>query len=217
MPVQVVGGDNSTGLHVLEKMITQLVNLRRFRVLERSQLEKIMGEQSLSLSGMMDEAVALEVGKLAAADAIILTSLTINPGYAKVITRVIETETGVTVVAQDVESNNTDLHSIDKAVENLAVKIYNIMPLVEGYIVNIEGDEVYLDLGILLGIRKGSKIVAFREGKAIIHPVTGEELGKKVTMLGELIVEQVQEKMSVAVWVGETKQTVNIGDKVVVK
>ena len=217
MPVQVVGGDNSTGRHVLEKMITQLVNLRRFRVLERSQLEKIMEEQSLSLSGMMDEAVAIEVGKLAAADAIILTSLTINPGYAKVIARVIETETGVTVVAQDAESNNTDLHSIDKVIENLAVKIYNNMPLVEGYIVNIEGDEVYIDLGILLGIRKGSKIVAFREGKAIIHPVTGEELGKKVTMLGELIVEQVQEKMSVAVWVGETKQTVNIGDKVVVK
>ncbi|NQT34760.1 hypothetical protein HQ587_06185 [bacterium] len=217
MPVRVVGGEETIGLHVMEKMITQLVNLRRFRVLERSQLEKIMEEQSLSLSGMMDEAIAIEVGKLAAADAIILTSLTINPGYAKVIARVIETETGITVVAQDAESKNIDLHSIDKVIENLAVKIYNSMPLVEGYIVNIEGDEVYLDLGIILGIRKGSKMVAFREGKAIVHPVTGEELGKKVTMLGELIVEQVQEKMSVAVWVGEPKQTVNIGDKVVVK
>ena len=72
------------------------------------------------------------------------------------------------------------------------------------------------DIGLDEGIMKGTKCVAFREGDDIIHPITHEVLGKKVKKLGEVIVEQVQEKMSIAKII-ESEEAIESGDKVVVK
>jgi hypothetical protein len=94
--------------------------------------------------------------------------------------------------------------------------IYNELPIVEGFIVSAEKDGFYIDIGSLKGIRKGSKCVAFRDGENILHPTTGEVLGKRVTKLGELVVVQVQAKLA-QVRVVEKEQDIKIGDKVVVK
>ncbi|MBL7149930.1 MAG: hypothetical protein ISS80_07665, partial [Candidatus Cloacimonetes bacterium] len=63
---------------------------------------------------------------------------------------------------------------------------------------------------------KGTKCVAYKEGKKYYHPTTGEVLGINVTPLGELIVIQVQEKMSIAKPIGKISD-LQIEDKVVVK
>ena len=100
--------------------------------------------------------------------------------------------------------------------ENVAIMIYNDLPLVEGNIIKVEDELIYLDIGLDEGIMKGTKCVAFREGDDIIHPLTHEVLGKKVKKLGEVIVEQVQEKMSIARII-ESEEKIENGDKVVVK
>ena len=108
------------------------------------------------------------------------------------------------------------MSNLEFLVENIAIMIYNALPLVEGYIVNTEENVIYLDIGSNVGVRKGTKCVAFREGDEIIHPITKEVLGTKVTLLGELIVTQVHEKMSVAKILAK-EGSIKIGDKVVIK
>ena len=216
MPFDHKGGSETFGKSVTDKMITQLVNLRRFRVIERNALEDVMKEQSFGLSGMVDEKTAIKVGKMVGADVIITGSVFTDENYGKVSARVINTETSETIVAKEAQSENTQLENIEKLVANVAIAIYNDLPLVEGNIIKVENDLVYVDIGMDSGIMKGTKCVAFSEGEAIINPATKEVLGKKVKKLGEIIVEQVQEKMSIARII-ESDGSIEAGDKVVVK
>ncbi len=201
---------------VTEKLIIQLVNLRRFRVIERSALDKIMEEQKLGLSGFVDEETAIKVGKLAGADVIILGSINMQLGFVKISARGIDTETSVLIVAKEADSGNTNIETIENLVEQVAIDIYNDLPLVEGIVMEVEEDQIILSIGSNVGVRKGTKCVAYKEGKKYYHPVTKEVLGINVTPLGELIVIQVQERMSIAKPIG-TISPIEIEDKVVVK
>jgi TolB-like protein len=102
---------------VTEKLITHLVNLRRFRVIERSALDKIMEEQKLGLTGFVDDDLAVKVGKLAGADVIILGRINLDPGFAKVNARGIDTETSELIVAKETESAITNISNIERMVE----------------------------------------------------------------------------------------------------
>jgi TolB-like protein len=199
-----------------EEMIAQLVTLRRFKVIERSALDKVLEEQSLQASGLVDDKTATNLGKIAGADAIILGSLNITKNHTKVSARVIDTETGETIVAKVEGGEGATLEDAEALTQQVAIKIYNELPLVEGFVVKSEPSLFYIDIGAEKGIRKGSKCVAFREGEEIKHPITGEVLGTKVTKLGELVVVNVYEKMS-AVKVTEKEGDISVGDKVVVK
>jgi TolB-like protein len=216
MPIDVKGEMVQYAEALTEKMVSQLVNLRRFKVIERTALDKVLQEQQLAVSGIVDDKAAVQVGRVAGADAIVLTSVVQKGAGGKVNMRVIDTETSETVVARSEQVGDGDVEDYEKAVDNLAIMIYNELPIVEGSIVSAEKDGFYIDIGSLKGIRKGSKCVAFRDGENILHPTTGEILGKRVTKLGELVVVQVQQKLA-QVKVVEKELDIKIGDKVVVK
>jgi len=216
LPFETKGKATNLDFSLMEKLITQLVNLRRFRVIERGAMDKVMDEQAFGMSGMVNEETAIEVGKLAGADVIVVGTINIADGFGKVSARGIDTETAETIVAKESQTGEPSMANLESLVENVAIMIYNALPLVEGYIVTSEDDIIYLDIGSDVGIRKGTKCVAFREGDEIVHPVTKEVLGKKVTKLGELLVTQVQDKLSVAK-ILEKEGSIKIGDKVVLK
>ena len=216
LPFQITGKYSDLSSSFTDKMITQLVDLHRFRVIERNALENVMKEQSLGLSGMIDDKSAVKAGKLVGADVIVIGSILVKQGYAKVFARVINTQTGELIVAKEATSKYTSLSSIEKLVENVAIMIYNDLPLVEGNIIQVEGDTFYIDIGSEQGVRKGAKCIIFREGKEIIHPVTHEVLGRKVTKLGEGIINQVQQKMCIAKII-EKSNDIKMSDKVVLK
>jgi TolB-like protein len=208
--------DPADGDVLAERMVTQLVNLRRFRVIERSALEKLLKEQQLQVSGVVDEATAVKVGKVAGADAIVLGSASVAGANARINTRVVDTETGEAIIAHGETVDGTETEALEAGVEKAAIGIYNELPIVEGYVVSIDQDMMYIDLGREKGVRKGTKCVAFREGEKILHPTSGEVLGKKVTKLGELLVVSVQDRLS-QVRVLEKEADMKVGDKVVVK
>lgn len=60
------------GRDIEEALIQELVQTTRFQVLDRRNLEKLMQEHNLALSGLVDEATAAELGKLIPAAALIL-------------------------------------------------------------------------------------------------------------------------------------------------
>lgn len=217
LPFENIGGSSDLPRSAADKLITQLVNLRRFRVIERTELDKVMQEQDFRMSDAVDSKDAAVVGKVAGADVIVIGTVKMETGYARVSARLVDVETGETVVAREVQSQNATLEAIDRSIEALSVLIYNDLPIFEGYIVNIEGDKVYLDIGTERGVRKGTKCVAFKEGDAIVHPVTKEVLGKKVTKLGELVITSVQPKLSEAKFIEKEGEKIEVASKVVIK
>jgi len=216
LPFEGKGEAESFSKSVTDKMVTQLVNLRRFRVIERNALEEVMEEQKKHISGLVDENTAVELGKLVGADVIIFGSIICEENFGKVSARVIDTQTSEIIVAKEASAESIRIDNIEKLVENVAIMIYNDLPLVEGYVVNVEENLIYIDIGSQEGVRKGTKCVAFKEGKEIIHPTTKEVLAKKVKKLGEIIVIQVQEKMAIAKII-DKEGDIKLGDKVVVK
>ncbi|MDW7680787.1 MAG: FlgO family outer membrane protein [bacterium] len=109
----------STGLGqtVTEMVITALIQEGRFAVMERGQLQKILAEQSLSQSGVIDTESAIAVGKLAGLEAVVLGSVSRLKSAIEADVRLIEIETGKALAAAN--SKVTDVDNI----RNLAVKL----------------------------------------------------------------------------------------------
>ncbi|MBN2522868.1 MAG: hypothetical protein JXB24_06315 [Bacteroidales bacterium] len=65
-----------SGKVVADVMVTQLLTLNKYQVIERSQLQKVLSEHNLSQSGVIDAVTAQEVGKILGVDAVIIGSVT---------------------------------------------------------------------------------------------------------------------------------------------
>jgi TolB-like protein len=210
--VSVAGDDSHIPNIIMEKLITNLVKKRRFKVIEREFLDKVMSEQSLGMTGIVDEQSAINAGKVIGAEAIIMGKYNEVEGFYHVSTRLIDVETSETITASEITSRIDD---IDRAVEKLSVMIINEMPLFEGTVIKVDEDHIYLDIGNDLGVRKGNKFTLYRKGEEIKHPITGEVMGYNVTPLGEAIAVNIQERMSIAKIVKQG--SLKIGDKAVIK
>ena len=211
------GGDKYADA-ATERLISQLVNLQRFRVIERSSLDEVLKEQKIQASGVVDEKTVVKIGKVTGADAIIFGSISLIGSTADINARAVDTQTSETIVAKGDRKEAVDLDGIERLVETVAILICNELPIIEASIVTKDNDIMYIDAGYQKGIRKNSKCVAFREGEDILHPKTKEVLGKKRIELGQLQVVDVQQKTAqVRVVSMEPGRDIEIGDKIVVK
>ena len=81
---------------------------------------------------------------------------------------------------------------------------------VDARIANVNGSTVYINAGSNAGVAVGDKLQVFRLGKEIKDPTTGEVLDTESSEIGELVVTQVKEKISIAAYTGSTPP--KIGD-----
>lgn len=205
---------------ILNELITRLYNLGgRFNIMEREKYDKIVKEQLRGQAGQIDEATAAKAGKLIGVDAVLTGNITVgDDGSLKTWGRLVNTETGKLVTAQDAYASTSDLNGIRTASRDLAVKIYNDLPLVEGYVIDVEGDNIILDLGADKHMKRDMQCVLYRDGKEVKHPISGELRYVNKIYLGEVVLTQIQERSSLSnlIITGE-KAKISIGDKVVVK
>ncbi|MCB9057211.1 MAG: hypothetical protein H6627_01495 [Calditrichae bacterium] len=220
LPFENKGASKDLGEIVLDKMITALFNQGRFKVIERTQLDKILQEQQLSMSGVVDASTAAEIGKGIGVDAIIIGSVAAaKSGAISLDARAIDTESATIIVAHDAYSGSADAMSVKNAVENLANKITESLPLVEGTVIGINQDgTILLDAGRMAGVKKGLKCVVYQEGPELKHPITGEVLGKRTKIIAEVLVVESLEKFSTAKMISnESGELISMGDKFLTK
>ncbi len=80
--------------------------------------------------------------------------------------------------------------------EKLVTDVDDMFGKISGYVVSSEGESVYTDLGRDKGAYKGMVAKVYRENEPIIHPITGQILGNKKIYVGDMILDDVQEKFS---------------------
>jgi len=83
-----------------------------------------------------------------------------------------------------------------KAVAKVVDKLNEVNPL-EGYVIQVDGNKVYIDLGREQGVQPGQKYALFKEGKVIKHPVTGKIMGVERHELGTIKIISVEHEMSI--------------------
>jgi curli biogenesis system outer membrane secretion channel CsgG len=220
-----IGGQYSS--QAIESAITDaLVNGGKYDIVARSQLDKVLAEQSLNNSQLVDPKAAQQVGKLLGAKFIVvgaLLSVNFMPGVfskdkfeTKVQIQLIETESGSIKVsetfvglesklgmARDPGTNNITLAAAVKCFENNLKMIaqqfvdrVNLLSPLAGYIVVIQGDRVAINLGQASGVKVGQEFMVYSEGNSIKDPVTGEVLSIQKQNIARLLVTTVEEKLS---------------------
>lgn len=100
---------------------TALVQTDVFLVIEQNQIAEILEAQSFTLSGCTDESCAVEIGKLLAAEQIILGSFSkVGSGYI-INAKIIDVTLGRNIQAEKVEFSSMD--DLSKSMDLLAYKL----------------------------------------------------------------------------------------------
>lgn len=76
----------------------------------------------------------------------------------------------------------------------------------EGLVVGVEGDRIYLDLGEAGGAQVGQEFTVFRKGEVFHHPLTQRALGRYEDLLGHAQVKRVLPKFAEAVFVAAAEK-----------
>ncbi len=88
------------GSVIAERLSMKLINLNKFEVIERTQLDKVLQELKLQNSGIIDATSAKELGKILGVDAIITGTLVVTAnGKIEVNARIIKTDTAQAIGA----------------------------------------------------------------------------------------------------------------------
>jgi len=107
------GNVSDLGKFLSEEVITKLFLTKKFKVIERQLLNKVIKEQKLQVSGIVDEVSAKKLGKLLGVNAIVSGTVAELATSVKVNARLIGTETGEIFGAASVEI------SIDESIQKL--------------------------------------------------------------------------------------------------
>jgi len=174
---------------VAEWLITSLVRTGRFDVVERAQLQKILKEQQLGMTGMINQETAAKVGELLGVKLIITGSVIRIGNDYDINTRLINVEDGSILKAEKIRGPVLDV--IERMMDSLADTIKKDFPI-QGYVVMVTGKRAMLDVGKIQGVEPGMRFVAFRQGAPVRHPVTGKMLKGEDIKIGEIAVQTVQ-------------------------
>ena len=210
------------------EVLNGLVQNKNYNVVERAQLDKIFQELGLQNSGVVDSSSAIEIGKLSGADYTLIGSVVsadiipfnniLYTGYkakVKFSVRIVDNKTGVILVSDIVEGTESQMQQSNaqvsaanlltgastEAAHRVLDKMNMINPL-SGTIISVSGDMVYFDLGLDDGVQMGDIYTVYKEGKMLIHPVTGEVLGVEEDTIGTIEICEVKPNYAV----GEIKK-----------
>lgn len=212
---QSLGFENYSNI-ISEMLTTALGKTKRFTLVERTYLEKILREQKLGISGFIDEQSAAKIGKLISVDSVVMGTVSELEESFRVDIRLVDVETGGVIYTESLQTTGKSSESLTAVSEKIAQKIRMGFPVLEGEIIKSNGDEILIGVGGELGLIPGVKLVCYREGAEIISG--GKSYGREIKILGELQAVEVFEKYSSAKVIRqEVAGALMVGDKVVTK
>lgn len=178
---------------VAEWLITSLSNTGRFEVVERAQLKKVLQEQQLGISGMINQETAAKMGELLGVKVIVSGSVIQIGNTYDVNARMISVQDGSIIKAE--RMRGVGLDGVERMMDSLADSFKSEFPL-EGYVVMVSGKRAMIDLGRVNGVEPGMRFFALRKGAPVRHPVTGKMLAGEDIKIGEMVVQTVEREAS---------------------
>ncbi len=189
---------------------TELFNTGCFKVVERQRIQKILEEQRFQSTGVTDTDQAAEIGRLLNVKKIMIGTVTLLGGTHILNTRIVDVQSGQVELAEAVESRGGE-ENLPRAVTELALKISYKIGL-EGHVIRITGETVYIDLGAADGLKLGQVLDVTRMGETITD-LEGRVIGKNSERIGNLVVTKLQDRFSeTAVKSGDDE--IQTGDRV---
>jgi hypothetical protein len=219
LPFETKGELTSASTIIYDNLVNSFFDQGRFNIVARgAELEAVLRELDLSTTELVDKSKAVKVGKLAAAEGILMGTIRETKDAIEIYARFINTETSTILEAKDVYGQDKSLPQLQYLTNGLALKFKHSFPLIEGMVVKTKGNDIFADFGSLKRIKKEMRFIVFREGEQIIHPVTGKVLGSDSEELGVATVVQVFEDMSLGKLLADFDATqIKVQDLIVTK
>ncbi|MBN2200687.1 hypothetical protein JW777_01905 [bacterium] len=172
---------------------TELFNTGCFKVVERQRIQKILEEQRFQSSGVTDADQAAEIGRMLNVKKIMIGTVTLLGGTHILNTRIVDVQSGQVELAEAVESRGGE-ENLPRAVTELALKISYKIGL-EGHVIRITGETVYIDLGSADGVKVGQTFDVIRQGE-VITDLEGRTIGAQSESIATVMVTKVQDRFS---------------------
>ena len=122
------GNSAPLGKAVSSMLITELISNPGLQVIERYQLQDLLMEQRLALSGRVDEGTAVEIGKMLGAQYMIYGQVTSIAEQLRMDMRVVDVETSEVVEAQKMNDKTSELLSVVVRMADTFVEKLNLDP-----------------------------------------------------------------------------------------
>ncbi len=194
-------------------LTTAFVKQGRFDVIERQALQKVMEEQQLGITGVIDVDTAAQLGRVLGATYIATGAVISHRQGLDLNVKIIETESATIKVADRLAA--TSVGAMSRKINPFVAQLVSKFPL-RGFIIHQKEETFIIDLGKSAGAKPGMQFEVYREGEIIKHPVSGEILGVEKIHTGKLQVTEAQEKLAFTRVVEQkTNETVSVGQNVI--
>ena len=149
--------------------------------------------------GRLDDTDAnAQAGKNMNVNYVLAGSVKEQEGSLEIYAQLIETSTSQVLTIQNVYGVDIDRETLITLCRGLAIRLHDALPVSEGIVVRASGKKVFVDLGKESRIKEGMRCIFFKEGEALVHPVTGKTLGSPVVELARAMFLAVHEGYSEA-------------------
>jgi len=182
--------------YVLTFLSSAFVNQRRFNVLERRELHRLLDEQKLSQESIFDTQTAVRLGRMMAAETIILGDIITREQSLEIVARMVDTESSLILAEKDIYLEGELQRGLKESIQGLALKFKNHFPMCEGSIIAKKTDGILVNLGSATALSNGMRLLAFTESDPVIDPTTGSSLGSDTDILAQLLTSEVHEKFA---------------------
>jgi len=202
-----------------EDLLKYLKKSGRFKMVDRTQIDKVIRELKLSKAGLTSQSSAVRAGKLTAAEVVLLGFVHETPGSIEVYGRLVDVQSGKILAEKDAYTRQKPitLKKLMALMRGLSVKIRNQFPLVQGQLASLQGRNIQAKFKSRAPIKAGTKFIIFRD-KIVKHPKTGMPLGNKTVPVTEARISRVSGNTARAVVVNtKGSKKVRKSDKVITK
>jgi len=219
-----------------DKIVTRIIKSHRFNVIDRSHLDQIIKEQNLQLSGAIDEATMVQMGRIIGVEKFITGSFTRNSTeyhkeeyyegkkimdayYTSEINatiKLLDVETGMYIEATEAigtgrgnDNRNALLDALEMVANNV-ISGFEEYFKIQAFITKIDKSIVYLDRGTTHGINTG---MSFEVYDIIRNDVVSRStsVGANVSKIGKLKIVSTESQSSKGRMFGDFSQ-VSIGN-----
>jgi TolB-like protein len=131
----------------MDLLTMALQNQNRFQLTDRALMDRILEEQKLSLSKLIDKDAAVKIGRIISAQAIITGSIIETRDGIEMVGRMIDTETSEIIATEKIHSMSRGFEALNFLAESMAVQFHNDFPMVRGVVIKRKDGHIFTDLG----------------------------------------------------------------------
>lgn len=198
-------------------LMRELQRLNRFKLVNRSMLERVLSEQELA-AALGSEETRLAIGRIVPAEVFAVGKIRRGAESIEILLEAFSAETSVLLARAEVAGKGNTRGELEGLVRLLALRLVQEFPECTGSVLAQREGGITSDLGEMDLVRESTKLTVFRLGEALVDPETGEFLGRITEKLGEALVRSVRQKTSVAEVVDAPSEgNIQVGDHVATK